>query len=53
MIILESKEMKSISLSEELNISLSDGWAEIYSTEFVFGGVWTSKGYLPFHKADE
>ncbi len=50
---LEGKEMKTLKLSEELDITLKDGWAEIYSTEIVFGGVWTNKGYLSFKKIDE
>ncbi len=53
LIMLESKEMKTFKLSEELNITLKEGWAEILSTRNVFGGVWTTKGYLPFNKADE
>lgn len=52
MIRLESKEMKTLNLSEELNTTLKDGWAEILSTEIVFGGIWTSKGYLPFERVD-
>lgn len=50
---LESKEMKTLKLSEELDIILKDGWAEIYSTELIFGGVWTNKGYLSFKKINE
>ena len=50
---LESKEMKTIKLSEELDIILKDGWAEIHSTELIFGGVWTNKGYLSFKKIEE
>ena len=50
---LESKEMKTIKLSEELDVILKDGWAEIHSTELVFGGVWTNKGYLSFKKIEE
>ena len=50
---LESKEMKTLKLSERLDITLKGGWAEIYSTELVFGGVWTNKGYLSFKKIDE
>ncbi len=50
---LESKEMKSVSLSETLDITLKDGWAEIHSTEPIFGGIWTSKGYLSFKKIEE
>ena len=50
---LESKEMKTIKLSEELDVVLKDGWAEIHSTELVFGGVWTNKGYLSFKKLEE
>ncbi len=49
---LESKEMKTIKLSEELDDILKDGWAEIHSTELVFGGVWTNKGYLSFKKLE-
>lgn len=50
---LEGKEMKSVRLSEELDITLKDGWAEIHSTEPIFGGIWTSKGYLSFKKVEE
>ncbi len=50
---LEAKEMKALVLSEELDIVLKDGWAEIYSTDLVFGGVWTSKGYLSFKKIEQ
>jgi hypothetical protein len=50
---LESKEMKTIKLSEELDVILKDGWAEIHSTELVFGGVWTNKGYLSFKRIEE
>ncbi len=50
---LEDKEMKTLKLSEELDISLKDGWAEIYSTEIIIGGVWTNKGYLSFMKIEE
>ena len=50
---LEGKEMQSVKLSEELGISLKDGWAEINSTEPIFGGIWTSKGYLSFKKIEE
>lgn len=50
---LERKEMKTIKLSEELDITLTDGWAEIHSTEIVFGGIWTSKGYLSIRKIEE
>ena len=49
---LESKEMKSLKLSEELDTTLEGGWAEILSTELVFGGVWTNKGYLSFKKLE-
>ncbi len=44
---LEGKEMKTLKLSEELDVELRDGWVEILSTETVIGGVWTNKGYLP------
>jgi hypothetical protein len=50
---LDGKEMKAVKLSEELNLTLRDGWAEIYSAEIIFGGVWTSKGYLPFSRIEE
>ncbi len=50
---LEGKEMKSVTLSEELDITLKEGWAEISSTEPIFGGIWTSKGYLSFKKIEE
>ncbi len=50
---LEAKEMKSLILSEELDTVLKDGWAEIYSTELIFGGVWTNKGYLSFKKIEK
>ncbi len=50
---LEPKEMKSVRLSETLDIILEDGWAEIHSTEPIFGGIWTSKGYLSFKKIEE
>ncbi len=50
---LEGKEMKTLKLSEELDVELIDGWVEILSTEIVLGGVWTNKGYLPFSKIDK
>ncbi len=50
---LESKEMKTIDLSENTDAELMDGWVEILSTEIVCGGVWTNKGYLPFNAAQE
>lgn len=50
---LEGKEMKSIKLSEEMDLTLSDGWVEVFSTEALFGGVWTNKGYLPLDRIDE
>lgn len=50
---LDGKEMRNLKLSEEIDVILSDGWVEIFSTEVVFGGVWTSKGYLPFDRIDE
>ncbi len=50
---LEGKEMKTVKLSEELNVTLRDGWADIFSTEIVFGGAWTNKGYLSFNKIEE
>ncbi|MCP5003159.1 MAG: hypothetical protein GY941_04290 [Planctomycetes bacterium] len=43
---LSGKEKIDIILSEELDTTLEDGWVEIASTEGVFGGAWTSKGYL-------
>ncbi len=50
---LEGKEMKSLKLSEEIDVTLSDGWVEVFSAEVVFGGVWTNKGYLPLGRIDE
>ncbi len=50
---LEGKEMKTLKLSEELEVELRDGWLEISSTEIVCGGVWTNKGYLPFNPVKE
>jgi hypothetical protein len=50
---LEGKEMKSLKLSEEIDVTLSDGWVEVFSAEVVFGGVWTNKGYLPLDRIDE
>ncbi len=50
---LEGKEMKAHKLSEELNITLRDGWAEIFSTENIIGGTWTNKGYLSFKLMEE
>ncbi len=49
---LEAKEMKTLDLSEEMNEELKDGWAEVHSTELLFGGVWTSKGYLSLKKIE-
>ncbi len=50
---LEGKEMKSLKLAEEIDVTLSDGWVEIFAAEVVFGGVWTNKGYLPLSRIDE
>ncbi len=50
---LEGNEMKTLKLSEEIDVILSDGWVEIFSAEVVFGGVWTNKGYLPLNKIYE
>ncbi len=50
---LESKEMKTLKLSEEVDVTLKDGWVEILAAEVVFGGVWTNKGYLPLGRIDE
>ncbi len=49
---LEGKEMKTLKLSEETGTSLKDGWVEILSSEIVFGGVWTNKGYLSLNRID-
>ncbi len=49
---LESKEMKTLKLSEETGTTLKDGWVEILSSEIVFGGVWTNKGYLSLIRID-
>ncbi len=43
---LEGKEMKTLKLSEELELELRDGWVELFSTGPTYGGVWTNKGYL-------
>ncbi len=45
---LNDKEMVSITLSEELDTKLPDGWVELFSTEVLVGGTWTNRGYLPF-----
>ncbi len=50
---LESKEMKALNLSEELDTVLKDGWAEVHSTDLIFGGVWTNKGYLALKKIEK
>ena len=50
---LEGKEMRSLKLSEEIDVTLSDGWVEILTAEVVFGGVWTNKGYLPLDRIDD
>ena len=50
---LEPKEMKTLVLSEELDTVLKDGWAEVHSTDLIFGGVWTSKGYLSLKKIEK
>ncbi len=50
---LEAKEMKTLTLSEELDTALKDGWAEIHSTDLIFGGIWTNKGYLSFKKIEK
>ncbi len=50
---LEGKEMKSLKLSEEVDVTLSDGWVEILTAEVVLGGVWTNKGYLPLDRIDD
>ncbi len=50
---LEAKEMKTLDLSEEMNEELKDGWAEVHTTEPLFGGVWTSKGYLSLKKIEK
>lgn len=50
---LEGKEMRNIKLSEELDTKLKDGWIEITSTDVVFGGTWTNKGYLSIYPVKE
>jgi hypothetical protein len=50
---LEAKEMKTLILSEELDTVLKNGWAEILSTDLIFGGVWTNKGYLSLKKIEK
>ncbi len=44
--------MKTLKLSEETGTTLKDGWVEIFSSESVFGGVWTNKGYLSLNRID-
>ncbi len=46
---LEGKEMRNLKLSEELDTALNDGWVEITSTDVIFGGTWTNKGYLSLY----
>ncbi len=48
---LEGKEMRALKLSEELDVTLEGGWVEIESTEIMFGGVWTNKGYASLQKS--
>ena len=50
---LDDKEMKMLNLSEELDKKLYDGWVELFSTEILFGGTWTSNGYLSFNPLQE
>ncbi len=50
---LEGKEMRNLKLSEELDAALRDGWVEISSTEIIFGGTWTNKGYLSIYPVKE
>ncbi len=45
--------MRNIKLSEETGITLRDGWVEITSTEVMFGGTWTIKGYLSLYPVKE
>ena len=40
---LDGKEMKTLKVSEEVDGTLKDGWIEVFSTDIIFGGVWTSK----------
>jgi hypothetical protein len=49
---LEGKEMKTVNLSEEMDVALMNGWVEIMSTDIIFGGVWTNKGYLPMNQIE-
>ena len=50
---LDGKEMKTLKVSEEVDGTLKDGWIEVFSTDIIFGGVWTSKGYLSLKRIDE
>lgn len=43
---LTGKEKSDIALSEEMDMTLKEGWIEVASTHPIFGGAWTSKGYL-------
>ncbi len=52
-LMLKGKEKRDIKLSEEIGEMLQDGWVEIMSTELIFGGVWTSKGYLSINRMNE
>ena len=50
---LDGKEMKTLKVSEEVDGTLKDGWIEVFSTDIIFGGVWTNKGYLSLKRIDE
>ncbi len=52
-LMLKGKEKRDIKLSEEMDVTLQDGWVEIMSTELIYGGVWTNKGYLSFNRMNE
>ncbi len=50
---LEAKEMRTLILSEELYTVLKAGSDEIHSSDLIFGGVWTNKGYLSLKKIEK
>ncbi len=45
--------MKTLKVSEEVDGTLKDGWIDVFSTDIIFGGVWTNKGYLSLKRIDE
>ncbi len=49
---LDGKEMQTLKLPEKTGTTLKKEWVEILSSEIVFGGVWTNKGYLSLNRID-